>query len=119
MSRHLGSITSMLQAVISDSSSSSSSTSAGVLSQRQQLQQELGQLTALVRNRLQLRRLYRDELVSAADYKAACQRLQRHREHLQRCNIEGLSIRVSDKNRAAPDGVLVNIANNVELATGG
>ncbi|KAF6260981.1 hypothetical protein COO60DRAFT_1637190 [Scenedesmus sp. NREL 46B-D3] len=84
--------------------------SAGVLSQRQQLQQELGQLTASVHNRLQLRRLYRDELVSAADYKAACQRLLRHREHLQRCNIEGLSIRVSDKNRAAPDGSLVNIA---------
>jgi hypothetical protein len=88
---------------------------ASILSKRQQLQQEISELTASVRNRLQLRRLYRDDIVSAADYKAACKRLLQHREHLLRCNIEGLSIRVSDNNRVAPDGSLVDIAWDFEL----
>jgi hypothetical protein len=87
---------------------------ANILSKRQQLQQELAELTASVRNRLQLRRLYKDDIVSAADYKAACRRLLQHREHLLRCNIEGLSMRVSDKNQVAPDGSLVDIAWDFE-----
>ena len=87
---------------------------AATLSARQQLQQELAELTASVRSRLQLRRLYRDELVSPADFTAACRRLLQHREHLLRCNIEGLSIRVSDKNRVAADGSLVDIAWDFE-----
>lgn len=87
---------------------------AAILSARQQLQQELAELTASVRSRLQLRRLIRDALVSPADYKAACRRLLQHREHLLRCNIEGLSIRVSDKNRVAADGSLVDIAWDFE-----
>jgi hypothetical protein len=87
---------------------------ASIITKRQQLQQELAQLTASVRSRLQLRRLFKDDLVSAADYKAACRRLLQHREHLLRCNIEGLSIRVSDKNRVAPDGSLVDIAWDFE-----
>jgi hypothetical protein len=87
---------------------------ASILSKRQQLQQELSELTASVRNRLQLRRLYKDDIVSAADYKSACNRLLQHREHLLRCNIEGLSIRVSDKNRVSPDGSLVDIAWDFE-----
>lgn len=71
---------------------------------------ELSELTASVRKRLGLRRLLKDELVSMQEFRSACRRLLINRDTLLASHIEGLSIRVSDKNRVAADGSLVDVA---------
>lgn len=68
-----------------------------------------------MRTRLGLRRLVKDELVSAEEYRSACQRLLQNKEVLLHCNIEGLSIRISDRNKVTADGSVVEIAWNFEL----
>lgn len=81
-----------------------------ILSQKAADQSELAELTTSVRTRLGLRRLIKDELISMQEFRNACNRLLINRDALQQCHIDGLSIRVSDKNRVAPDGSLVDIA---------
>jgi hypothetical protein len=68
-----------------------------------------------VRTRLGLRRLLKDDLISVQDFRSCCRRLLHHRDQLLRCNIEGLSIRVSDRNKVSDDGLLVDIAWNFEV----
>lgn len=63
-----------------------------------------------MRRRLGLRRLLKDQLVSTQQFQSACKRLLHHRDLLLQCNVEGLSLRVSDGNRVASDGSLVDIA---------
>lgn len=86
-----------------------------ILSERARQQQEVSELTTSVRTRLNLRRLLQDELITLQEFHSACKRLLYHRELLLRCNIAGLSVRVSDKNRVAPDGSLVDIAWNFDM----
>lgn len=78
-------------------------------------QAELSELTTSVRTRLGLRRLLKDEVISMQDFRNACKRLLINREALLQANIEGLSIRVSDKNRVASDGSLVDIAWDFDM----
>lgn len=68
-----------------------------------------------MRTRLNLRHLLRDELVGLDAFRSCCKRLLYHRDLLLRCGIEGLSLRVSDGNRVAPDGSLVNIAWDFDM----
>eukprot|EP00879_Flechtneria_rotunda_P026801 GHRR01028630.1.p1 GENE.GHRR01028630.1~~GHRR01028630.1.p1 ORF type:complete len:363 (+),score=152.56 GHRR01028630.1:501-1589(+) len=86
-----------------------------IITRRQQQQQELSQLTNEARNRLRLRRLTKDELITHEDYVSACKQLLSNRDLLLRCNIEGLSVRISDKNRVVLDAATVDIACNFHL----
>jgi hypothetical protein len=86
-----------------------------ILSRKAQQQEELQDLTSSVRSRLGLRRLIKDELLSLEEFRSACKRLLYHRDLLLRCNIEGLSVRISDGNRVAPDGSLVDIVWNFDM----
>jgi hypothetical protein len=85
-------------------------TALGILRQKAAEAAELSELTTSVRNRLGLRRLLKDDLISMQDFRNACRRLLINRDILIASHIDGLSIRVSDKNRVAADGSLVDIA---------
>lgn len=87
----------------------------GILSKKAAEQAELSELTTSVRNRLGLRRLLKDDVISMQDFRNACKRLVMNRDVLLSSHIEGLSIRVSDSNRVAPDGSLVDIAWDFDM----
>jgi hypothetical protein len=86
-----------------------------VLSKKAAEQAEQQELSANVRNRLHLRRLLKDDIISMQDFRNACRQLVIHKDVLLACHIEGLSVRVSDKNRVAPDGSLVDIAWDFDM----
>jgi hypothetical protein len=86
-----------------------------ILSRKAAEQAELSELISSVRTRLGLRRLLKDDIISLQDFRNACRRLLINRDALLQSNIEGLSIRVSDKNRVAPDGSLVDIAWDFDM----
>jgi len=86
-----------------------------ILARKAAEQSELAQLTSSVRTRLGLRRLIKDELISMRDFRNACKRLLINRDVLLQCHIEGLSIRVSDKNKVAADGSLVDISYDFDM----
>jgi hypothetical protein len=86
-----------------------------VLSRKAAEQAELEQLTTTVRNRLGLRRLLKDDIISMQEFRNACRRLQINKDALLASHIEGLSIRVSDKNRVAADGSVVDIAWDFDM----
>lgn len=90
-------------------------TALAVLSKKAAEQAELQELSTSVRNRLHLRRLLKDDIVSMQDFRNACRRLLINRDVLLASQIEGLSVRVSDKNRVAPDGSLVDIAWDFDM----
>eukprot|EP00775_Hariotina_reticulata_P003645 gene3645-3906_t len=104
-----------LAAHVADHGPANGQTAAAILAQKQELQQEIADTTTTVRTRLGLRRLLKDDLISNKEFQSCCKRLLHHHDQLLRCNIEGLSIRVSDKNRVSDDGQLVEIAWNFEL----
>lgn len=90
-------------------------TARAVLSRKAAEASELQELSASVRNRLHLRRLLKDDIISMQDFRNACRRLLINKDALLASHIEGLSIRVSDKNRVAPDGSLVDIAWDFDM----
>lgn len=91
------------------------SAALAILTRKAAEQAELSELTTSVRNRLGLRRLLKDDIISMQDFRNACRRLLINRDVLLASNIEGLSIRVSDKNRVAADGSLVDIAWDFDM----
>jgi hypothetical protein len=86
-----------------------------VLTRKAAEQAELSELTTSTRKRLGLRRLLKDDIISLQDFRNACKRLLINRDALLAAHIEGLSIRVSDKNRVAADGSLVDIAWDFDM----